>query len=110
MYPPTLFDETPRLRQVSHFTGQAVQADQGNFDLLMSICTFRSGRAEVLHNAIRSSPGDLQQAVAAGGNVVRDACFDQMTMAVQFVLDLQVGPPRGGEVDLVVGVQVAIGA
>ncbi len=39
---------------------------------------------------------------------MRDAGFDEMTEAVQFVLDLQVHPVLAGEVDLVVGVEVTV--
>ena len=39
---------------------------------------------------------------------MRDAGFDQVTVTVKLVLDLQVSPARPGEMDLVVGEEVTI--
>ncbi len=41
--------------------------------------------------------------------VVRNPSFDQVSMAVQLMLDLQVCPAHTWKVDLVVGKDVAIG-
>ena len=63
---------------------------------------------EVTHKQVRGFDADVEQVSATGGFIVRNACFDQMSMTVEFMFDLQVDPALVREMDLVVGEEIAI--
>ncbi len=104
-----LFDEMARQVKIGRMLRDLVQPQQRDLDLLVAGRVCRSLAAEIVHDAVGGAAGDVEQVGPSRGFVVRDACFDQMPVAVQFVLDLQVRPARIWEVDLVVGEEVAVG-
>ena len=104
-----LLQEVPRQIEVGGVAGGAVQAEQRDLDLLVAGRALRAVAGEVAHQQIGRTPCDRQQFCPSGGLVVRDARLDQVTVAIQLVFDLEIGPARAGEVDLVIGEEVAIG-
>ncbi len=85
-----------------------IQAQQGDLDLLVTRGVIRALAHKVAYQQVGRAASQGERVDPAGGGVVRDARLDQVAVAVQLVLDLQVNPAHAGEVDLVVGEEVTV--
>ena len=92
---PAAFEQAAGEFEITFLAGDAVQLDQGQLDLLVPVGVGGRGVHEVAHQQVRSAADEGQQARFSCRGMVRDAGFDEMTEAVQFVLDLQ-DPPSAG--------------
>lgn len=105
---PALLDELPRHFKIWLMPGDLIQAQKRDLDLFVTWGMLRVLAAEVLHDAVGGAADDLEQVGATSRLVVRDARFDEMAVAVEFMLDLEIRPARVWEVDLVVGEEIAV--
>ena len=63
---------------------------------------------EILHKQVGGFDADLEQFPAASRFIMRYTRFDEVSVAVQLVFDLQTDPALAREMDLVVGKEVTI--
>ena len=104
---PAHVDELRGQVEVGALAGLPVELDQRGLDHRVPVGVLAPVVAEVADHAVGGAPGDVEQVVAAGGAVVRDAGLDEVADAVQLVAHHQVVPAHV-EAGLHVRVEVAV--
>ncbi len=105
---PAHVDELAGQVEVRRVPGDPVELDERHLDLGVAVGVLAPQVAEVAHHAVGHPPDHVEQFVATGRPLVRDAGLDEVAHAVQLVAGHQVVPAHL-MATLHVGVEIAVG-
>ena len=88
--------------------GFSCQFEECDLDLFMTIHLPPICKLKIMADQIRSFLDPVEEAVAQPKIMVGNAGFDQVSHAVELMLDLQVFPAAIREKDLIIGVDISI--